>query len=389
MYNAVIVDAIRTPLGKRNGKLKDWHPVDLASETLRALIDRNGIDPGIVDDVVMGCVMQVGEQAANIARNAVLAAGWPESVPGTTIDRQCGSSQQAAHFAAQGVMAGAYDVVVACGVEVMTRVPMGASMSDGKWGFPFGPKVGERYQPQGGLVPQGISAELIADKWGISRDDMDRFGVQSQERAARATREGRFEREILPVKDAEGNMMTADEGIRDTSMESLAKLKPSFRPAEEGGRVTAGNSSQITDGAAALLIMSEEKAKALGLTPRARFVNFSLAGDDPRYMLTAPIPATRKVLERAKMTMNDISITEINEAFASVVLAWEKEFHPNMETVNPNGGAIAIGHPLGCSGARLMTTLLNELERTGGRYGLQTMCEGGGMANATIIERLG
>ncbi len=389
MYNAVIVDAIRTPLGKRNGKLKDWHPVDLAAETLRALIDRNGIDPAIVDDVVMGCVMQVGEQAANIARNAVLAAGWPESVPGTTIDRQCGSSQQAAHFAAQGVMAGAYDVVVACGVEVMTRVPMGASMSDGKWGFPFGPKVGERYQPQGGLVPQGISAELIADKWGISRDDMDRFGVQSQERAARATREGRFEREILPVKDAEGNMMTADEGIRDTSMESLAKLKPSFRPAEEGGRVTAGNSSQITDGAAALLIMSEEKAKALGLTPRARFVNFSLAGDDPRYMLTAPIPATRKVLERAKMSMNDISITEINEAFASVVLAWEKEFHPNMETVNPNGGAIAIGHPLGCSGARLMTTLLNELERTGGRYGLQTMCEGGGMANATIIERLG
>jgi len=389
MYNAVIVDAIRTPLGKRNGKLKDWHPVDLAAETLRALIDRNGIDPAIVDDVVMGCVMQVGEQAANIARNAVLAAGWPESVPGTTIDRQCGSSQQAAHFAAQGVMAGAYDVVVACGVEVMTRVPMGASMSDGKWGFPFGPKVGERYQPQGGLVPQGISAELIADKWNISRDDMDRFGVQSQERAARATKEGRFEREILPVKDAEGNMMTADEGIRDTSMESLAKLKPSFRPAEEGGRVTAGNSSQITDGAAALLIMSEEKAKALGLTPRARFVNFSLAGDDPRYMLTAPIPATRKVLERAKLTMNDISITEINEAFASVVLAWEKEFHPNMETVNPNGGAIAIGHPLGCSGARLMTTLLNELERTGGRYGLQTMCEGGGMANATIIERLG
>jgi acetyl-CoA acetyltransferase family protein len=389
MYNAVIVDAIRTPLGKRNGKLKDWHPVDLAAETLRALIDRNSIDPAIVDDVVMGCVMQVGEQAANIARNAVLAAGWPESVPGTTIDRQCGSSQQAAHFAAQGVMAGAYDVVVACGVEVMTRVPMGASMSDGKWGFPFGPKVGERYQPQGGLVPQGISAELIADKWGISRDDMDRFGVQSQERAARATREGRFEREILPVKDAEGNMMTADEGIRDTSMESLAKLKPSFRPAEEGGRVTAGNSSQITDGAAALLIMSEEKAKALGLTPRARFVNFSLAGDDPRYMLTAPIPATRKVLERAKMTMNDISITEINEAFASVVLAWEKEFRPDMETVNPNGGAIAIGHPLGCSGARLMTTLLNELERTGGRYGLQTMCEGGGMANATIIERLG
>jgi len=388
MYNAVIVDAIRTPLGKRNGKLKDWHPVDLASETLRALIDRNGIDPAIVDDVVMGCVMQVGEQAANIARNAVLAAGWPESVPGTTIDRQCGSSQQAAHFAAQGVMAGAYDVVVACGVEVMTRVPMGASMSDGKWGFPFGPKVGERYQPQGGLVPQGISAELIADKWNISRDDMDRFGVQSQERAARATKEGRFEREILPVKDAEGNMMTADEGIRDTSMESLGKLKPSFRPAEEGGRVTAGNSSQITDGAAALLIMSEEKAKALGLTPRARFVNFSLAGDDPRYMLTAPIPATKKVLERAKLTMDDIDLVEINEAFAAVVLAWAKELRPDMEKVNVNGGAIALGHPLGASGARLTCTLLNELERTGGRYGLQTMCEGGGLANAFIIERL-
>ena len=389
MNTAVIVDAIRTPLGKRNGKLKEWHPVDLVSETLNALVERTGIDPGIVDDVVMGCVMQVGEQGVNVARNAVLAAGWPESVPGTTIDRQCGSSQQAAHFAAQGVMAGAYDVVVASGVEIMTRVPMGASMGDGKFGWPFGPKVGERYQPQGGLVPQGISAELIADKWGISRDDMDRFAVMSQERAARATREGRFEREILPVKDAEGNMMTTDEGIRDTTMETLGKLKPSFRPEEDGGRVTAGNSSQITDGASALLIMSEAKAKALGLTPRARFVNFSLAGDDPRYMLTAPIPATRKVLERAGLTMNDIDLTEINEAFASVVLAWEKELRPDMEKVNPNGGAIALGHPLGASGARLMTTLLNELERTGGRYGLQTMCEGGGMANATIIERLG
>ena len=389
MNTAVIVDAIRTPLGKRNGKLKEWHPVDLVSETLNALVERTGIDPGLVDDVVMGCVMQVGEQGVNVARNAVLAAGWPESVPGTTIDRQCGSSQQAAHFAAQGVMAGAYDVVVASGVEIMTRVPMGASMGDGKFGWPFGPKVGERYQPQGGLVPQGISAELIADKWNISRDDMDRFGVSSQERAARATKEGRFEREILPVKDAEGNMMTADEGIRDTTMESLGKLKPSFRPEEEGGRVTAGNSSQITDGAASLLIMSEAKAKALGLTPRARFVNFALAGDDPRYMLTAPIPSTRKVLERSGLTMDDIDITEINEAFASVVLAWEKELRPNMETVNPNGGAIALGHPLGASGARLMTTLLNELERTGGRYGLQTMCEGGGMANATIIERLG
>ena len=389
MTTAVIVDAIRTPLGRRNGKLKDWHPVDLAAETLKALQERNDLDPSLVDDVVMGCVMQVGEQAANVARNAVLAAGWPESVPGTTIDRQCGSSQQAAHFAAQGVIAGAYEVVVAAGVEVMSRVPMGASMIDGKYGFPFGPKVGARYADQGGLVPQGISAELIADQWGLSREDLDRYGVRSQEFARRATDEGRFEREILPVLGADGEMMSVDEGLRDTTMESLGNLKPSFRAEEDGGRVTAGNSSQITDGASALLIMSEEKANALGLTPRARFVNFSLAGADPRLMLTAPIPATAKVLERAGMSMDDIDLVEINEAFASVVLAWEKEFHPDMEKVNPNGGAIALGHPLGCSGARLMTTLLNELERTGGRYGLQTMCEGGGMANATIIECLG
>ena len=388
MNNAVIVDAIRTPLGKRNGKLKDWHPVDLMAEAMGAMVERNGFDPGLIDDVVMGCVMQVGEQSTNVARNAVLAAGWPEGVPGTTIDRQCGSSQQAAHFAAQGVMAGAYDIVVAAGVEVMTRVPMGSAMADGKYGWPFGPRAVARYQVVGGLVPQGVSAEMIADKWNITRDDMDRFGVQSQTRAARATAEGRFEREILPVLDAEGNRMTRDEGIRDTSMESLGKLKPSFRSEEDGGRVTAGNSSQITDGAAALLIMSEAKAKALGLTPRARFVNFSLAGDDPRYMLTAPIPATRKILERTGLSIHDMDVVEINEAFASVVLAWEKEFRPDMEKVNPNGGAIALGHPLGCSGARLMTTLLHELERTNGRYGLQTMCEGGGMANATIIERL-
>jgi acetyl-CoA acyltransferase len=389
MTTAVIVDAIRTPLGKRNGKLKDWHPVDLAAETLKALVDRTGIDPGIVEDVVMGCVMQVGEQAANIGRNAVLAAGWPEDVPGTTIDRQCGSSQQAAHFAAQGVIAGAYDVVVAAGVEVMTRVPMGASMADGKFGYPFGPAVGARYAEQGGLVPQGISAELIGDKWSISRDDMDAFGARSQQLAAQATAEGRFEREILPVLGADGQLVKADEGLRDTTMESLAKLKPSFRPEEEGGRVTAGNSSQITDGAAAILIMSEERAAKLGLTPRARFVNFALAGADPRLMLTAPIPATHRVLERAGMSIDDMDLVEINEAFASVVLAWEKELHPDMSEVNVNGGAIALGHPLGCSGARLMTTLLNELERSGGRFGLQTMCEGGGMANATIIERLG
>ena len=388
MTTAVIVDAIRTPLGRRNGKLKDWHPVDLAAETLKALQERNDLDPSVVEDVVMGCVMQVGEQAANVARNAVLAAGWPESVPGTTIDRQCGSSQQAAHFAAQGVIAGAYDVVVAAGVEVMSRVPMGASMIDGKYGFPFGPKVGARYADQGGLVPQGISAELIADQWDLSREDLDRYGVRSQEFARRATDEGRFEREILPVLGADGEMMSVDEGLRDTTLESLGNLKPSFRAEEDGGRVTAGNSSQITDGASALLIMSEEKASALGLTPRARFINFSLAGADPRLMLTAPIPATAKVLERAGMSIDDIDLVEINEAFASVVLAWEKEFHPDMDRVNQNGGAIALGHPLGCSGARLMTTLLNELERSGGRYGLQTMCEGGGMANATIIERL-
>ncbi len=389
MTTAVIVDAIRTPLGKRNGKLQNWHPVDLAAETLKALISRTGIDPAVIDDVIMGCVMQVGEQGVNIGRNAVLAAGWPDSIPGTTIDRQCGSSQQAAHFAAQGVIAGAYDVVVAAGVEVMSRVPMGSSMAEGKFGFPFGPAVAARYESEGGLVGQGISAELIADKWGISRDDMDAFGVRSQEYAARATREGRFQAEILPVLGADGAMMTQDEGLRDTTRESLGKLKPSFRPIEEGGRVTAGNSSQITDGSSAILIMSEEKAKALGLTPRARFVDFSLAGADPRFMLTAPIPATHKVLQRAGMNIDQMDLIEINEAFASVVLAWEKEHHPDMNKVNVNGGAIAIGHPLGCSGARLMTTLLNELERTGGRYGLQTMCEGGGMANATIIERLG
>ena len=389
MVTAVIVDAIRTPLGRRNGKLKNWHPVDLAAETLKALIDRTGIDAGLVDDVIMGCVMQVGEQAFNVGRNAVLGAGWPDTVPATTIDRQCGSSQQAAHFAAQGVMAGAYDIVVAAGVEVMTRVPMGSAMMDGKYGFPFGPAMGARYASQGGIVPQGISAELIADKWNISRDDMDAFGMRSQAYALRATLEGRFDREILAVVDAEGNMMTTDEGLRDTTMESLGKLKPSFRPVEEGGRVTPGNASQITDGASAILIMSEDKAKELGLTPRARFVDFSLAGADPRYMLTAPIPATHKVLQRSGLAMDDIDLIEINEAFASVVLAWEKELHPDMDRVNQNGGAIALGHPLGCSGARLMTTLLNELERTGGRYGLQTMCEGGGMANATIIERLG
>jgi acetyl-CoA acyltransferase len=397
MPTAVIVDAVRTAGGKRHGKLSGWHPVDLAAETLAAITSRNGLDPALVDDVIMGCVMQAGAQAINIGRNAVLAAGFPESVPATTIDRQCGSSQQSMHFAAQGVMAGQYDVVIAAGVEVMSLVPMGASVGQGI-GFPFGPTVGLRYEPVGGLVPQGISAELIAEKWGLSREDMDRFSARSQQNAARATAEGRFEREILPVglkhKDKEtgkvtetDERVTADEGIRpDTTVETLAKLKPAFKP---DGTVTAGNSSQITDGASAVLIMSEEKASSLGLTPRARFHAFSVVGVDPVTMLTGPIPATRKVLERGKLTLDDIDLVEINEAFASVVLAWEKELHADMDKVNVNGGAIAIGHPLGCSGTKLMSTLLNELERTGGRYGLQTMCEGGGMANGTIIERLG
>jgi acetyl-CoA acyltransferase len=392
MPTAVIVDAVRTPGGKRNGKLRGWHPVDLAAETLKALVSRNDLDPALIDDVVMGCVMQVGEQALNIGRNAVLAAGFPESVPSTTVDRQCGSSQQAAHFAAQGVIAGAYDVVIAAGVECMTRVPMGASMQSGP-GLPFGPTMMDRYKAAGGLVPQGISAEMIADKWGLSREDLDRFSAQSQQRAAKAREEGRFDNEIIPVtiKDDEGNdteeKLDFDEGIRpDTTVETLSKLKPAFKP---DGKVTAGNSSQITDGASAVLIMTEEKANALGLKPRARFHTFALAGVDPVTMLTGPIPATTKVLERAKLTLDDIDAVEINEAFASVVLAWEKEHNPDMSKVNPNGGAIALGHPLGGSGTKLLATLLNELERTGGRYGLETMCEGGGLANATIIERLG
>jgi acetyl-CoA acyltransferase len=345
-----------------------------------------------VDDVIMGCVMQVSEQSLNVGRNALLAAGWPESVPATSVDRQCGSSQQAIHFAAQGVMAGAYDIAVAGGIESMTHTPMGSSVVR-EYGFPFGPRVMARYAERGGLVGQGIGAEMIADQWGISREELDAFSVQSHQRAARATEEGRFENEIIPVvvRDEEGKdtdeIFSVDEGIRpDSSVETLANLKPAFK---EGGKVTAGNSSQITDGSSAVLIMSEEKANALGLRPRARFHAFALAGVDPVTMLTGPIPATTAVLERAKLGMDDIDVVEINEAFASVVLAWEKEHHPNMEIVNPNGGAIALGHPLGASGGKLMATLLNELERTGGRWGLLTMCEGGGLANATVIERLG
>jgi acetyl-CoA acyltransferase len=397
MAEAVIVDAIRTPMGKRNGKLSGFHPADLAGEVLKALSDRNDLDPALVEDVIMGCVMQVGAQAGNIGRNAVLASGWPESVPATTVDRQCGSSQQSAHFAAQGVMAGAYDVVVAAGVEVMSMVPMGSSFMTPNTGMPFGPGMGLRYADRGGLVPQGTSAEMIAEKWNLSREDLDAYGARSQQFAATAREEGRFEREILPVRampiDKEtgklietDELFSQDEGIRpDTTVETLANLKPAFKA---DGVVTAGNSSQITDGASAVLIMSEDKANELGMTPRARFHSFSLAGVDPIFMLTGPIPATHKVLERSGLSMDDIDLVEINEAFASVVLAWETELHPDMDKVNVNGGAIALGHPLGCSGARLMTTLLHELERTGGRYGLQTMCEGGGLANATIIERL-
>ncbi len=392
MVNAVIVDAVRTPGGKRNGQLKNWHAVDLAAEVLERLRERNDFDPSLVDDVIVGCVSQVGEQAFNVGRNIVLAAGWPESVPATTVDRQCGSSQQALHFAAQGVAAGAYEVVVAAGVEVMSRVAMGSSVGQNS-GWPFGPRVQARYEPVGGLVNQGIGAEMIADQWAISREDLDEYSVESHRRAARASDEGRFERELVAVFEREDDGSTSDrlvrrdEGIRaDSSVERLATLKPAFR---EGGKVTAGNSSQITDGASAVLVMSEERAQQLGYTPRARFHAFALAGVDPVTMLTGPIPATTKVLERAHLTLEEIDLVEINEAFASVVLAWQKEHRGDLAKVNVNGGAIALGHPLGASGTKLMATLLNELERTRGRYGLLTMCEGGGLANATIIERLG
>jgi acetyl-CoA acetyltransferase family protein len=384
VHEAVIIDAVRTPLGKRNGSLSDWHPADLAAETLKALAERNDLDPVHVDDVIMGCVSQVGEQTYNIGRNAVLGAGWPETVPGVTIDRQCGSSQQSVHFAAQGVMAGAYDVVVAAGVESMTRVPMGSSMADGK---PFGEKMRERYQNN--LIPQGLSAEMIAEKWNIPREELDGYGADSQNRAIRATEEGRFEAEIIPIEvktDGVVRTLDRDEGLRPgTTVESLSNLRPAFK---ENGVVTAGNSSQITDGSAAILITSSEKAKELGLTPRARFVSFSLAGTDPVSMLTGPIPATEKVLAKAGLTHDDIDLYEVNEAFAAVIGAWLRETGADWDKVNVNGGAIALGHPLGASGARLMTTLVNELERSGGRYGLQTMCEGGGLANGTIIESL-
>ncbi len=385
MREAVIVDAVRTPVGRRNGKLKDWHPVDLMAQTLMALAERNSLNAGLIEDVIVGCVSQVGEQALNVGRNAALAAGFPESVPGTTVDRQCGSSQQAIHFAAQGVLSGAYDIVIAGGVESMTRVPLGSSSQGGK---PFGPLMVERYHH--GLVHQGISADLIAHKWELSREMLDAFSLESHRRAAQATAEDRFAGQIIPIEvkadDGSTSTFSKDEGIRaDTSLEKLASLKPAFKP---DGLITAGNSSQISDGAAAVLIMERATAEKLGLKPRARFISFSVAGDDPVFMLTAVIPATRKALARANLTIEQMDLIEINEAFASVVLAWQHEIGVSLDKVNVNGGAVAIGHPLGASGARLTTFLLNELERTGGRYGLQTICEGGGMANGMVIERL-
>jgi len=395
MREAVIVDAVRTPLGrgKPTGALHPVHAVDLAARPLRALIERTGVDPAEIEDVIMGCVSQVGEQSVNVGRNAALAAGFPETVCGTSVDRQCGSSQQALHFAAQGVIAGAYDIVVAAGVESMSRVPMGTSAAVG--GQPFGPTMMQRYIDAdlygvGGLVQQGISAEIIAAKWKLSRAALDEFSLGSHKKAAEAARRGWFANEIVPVEirreDGSRETITHDEGVRaDASLEKLASLKPAFKG---DGVITAGNSSQITDGAAAVLVMEKKKAQALGLRPRARFHTFALGGVDPVIMLTAPIPATRNVLARAGMKLADMDVVEINEAFAPVVLAWQHDFDADMSKVNLNGGAIALGHPLGCSGARLMATLLNILERTGGRWGLQTMCEGGGMANATIIERL-
>jgi acetyl-CoA acetyltransferase family protein len=385
----VIVGAVRTPVGRRNGGLAGVHAVDLGAAALRALVERSGVDPMLVDDVIMGCVSQIGEQSVNVARNAWLAAGLPEEVPATTIDRQCGSSQQAVQFAAQGILAGGYQLVVAGGVEHMTRVPLGSTMAGpGVPGAPFGPAMHDRYQ--GRLVPQGISAELITEKWGLTREEQDSFALRSHRRAAAAQDAGRFDHQQVPVEvpgpDGTSTWVRADEGVRrDTSMEKLAGLKPAFRP---GGQVTAGNSSQISDGAAALLLASRAAAERLGLRPLARFAGFALAGVDPVLMLTGVIPATERVLRQTGLGMDDLDVIEINEAFASVVLAWGREVEPDWERVNPNGGAIALGHPLGASGARIMTDLVAELGRGNGRYGLQVMCEGGGMANATVLERL-
>ncbi len=384
MQTAVIVDALRTPSGrgKPGGALSHFHPVDLLATVLRELVARNDLDPGLIDDVIGGCLSQVGEQSVNITRSAALAAGFPFTVPGTTVDRQCGSSQQAATFAAQGVMTGMYDVVIACGVELMSKNPINyATLGMDPWG----PMLNARY-PEG-LVGQGISAELIAARWGFSRDELDEFSARSHRLAAAAD----FSSEILPIGE-----LTVDETIRaTTTAESLAALKPAFydedlgtRFPEIGWKITPGNSSPLTDGASAVLIMSEEKAALLGLTPRARFTSFAVVGSDPIEMLTGVIPATERILSRSGVGIDDIDTFEVNEAFAPVVLAWEKELHADPDRVNPRGGAIALGHALGSSGTRLLTTMLNTLEQTGGRIGLQVMCEGAGMSNATLIERL-
>ncbi|MEN3224355.1 thiolase family protein [Mycolicibacterium porcinum] len=388
--DAVIVGAVRTPIGKgkANGALHGVLPADLLAHSLRELIARTGVDPALVDDVIAGAVTQVGDQAVNIARNALLGAGFPETVPGTTVDRQCGSSQQAISFAAQGVLAGAYDIVIAAGVESMSRVPMGSSVLPGS--DPFGLAFAERYSE--GLVPQGISAELIAAKWGFSRAQLDEFSAGSHEKAARATKDGLFDAELAPVAG-----LSTDEIIRPgTTVDTLSGLKPAFYNEAYAARfpqinweITPGNSSPLSDGSAAVMITSGATARKLGLSPLARIHTTTVVGSDPLYMLTGVIPATEKVLARAGLTLSDIDLFEVNEAFAPVVLAWAHDTGADLGKTNVNGGAIAIGHPLGASGARIMTTLVNALQQRGGRYGLQTMCEGGGMANATIIERLG
>jgi acetyl-CoA acyltransferase len=383
--DAVIVEAVRTPVGRRNGSLSQFHAVDLAAHVLRALVERSEVDPALVDDVILGCVQQVGQQAANIARNAVLAAGWPETVPGTTIDRQCGSSQQAVHFAAAGLVAGQYDVVVAGGVEIMSAIPMGAPLMDPELGTPTSPLIRQRYG-DGIEFNQGIGAELMADKWGLTRLQLDEFAAQSHERLAAAIDDGRFSSQLTPVPLPDGRLFTVDEGLRrETSVATLANLRPAFK---ESGRIHAGNASQISDGAAALLMTTSQMAAQLGLTPLARVHTAVLSGDDPVLMLGAPIPATHKALERSGLRLDEIGAYEVNEAFAPVPLAWLAETGADPTKLNVNGGAIAIGHPLGASGARLLTTLLHHMRDNGIRYGLQAICEGGGMANATIIEAI-
>jgi acetyl-CoA acyltransferase len=392
LREAVVVDAVRTAFGKRGGALAGWHPADLLGFTLRSLLERTKLDPERVDDVVGGCVTQCGEQGTNVTRNAWVAAGLPQSVPATTVDRQCGSSQQAAHFVAAGVAAGHYDVAIACGVESMTRAPM-ASNAKGGTG-PFSSAYLDAIDHN--LWAQFRVAQVLADRWKITREEMDELALESHRRAARATEDGRFASQIVPVpvKDAEGNLtgetLSADEGIRrDTTMEALASLPPaqSWEP-DTAPDITAGNSSQMTDGASAMLIADAATAERLGLRPRARFVHFAVAAEDATLVLSAPNPATRKLLARSGMSIDDFDAIECNEAFAAIALMWAREFVPDMALLNPHGGAIAIGHPLGATGVALMTKLLNRLEETGGRYGFQTMCEGGGQANATVIERL-